>query len=82
MIQSGIGRQLAGGWVNGEGGRVVAAQAVGERVFVGVRGGDGLADVGARRRILSNDPGGLRDRTTVSVLENGWPVHRTATSAT
>ena len=73
VVQGGLGQQLAGGGVDVEEVGAEAAQAVGQRVAVEVRGGDGLADVGARRRVL-----GYRAGCPVAFRELRRPVLRRA----
>ena len=73
VVQGGLGQQLAGGCVEVEEVGADPAQAVGQGVAVEVRGGDGLADVGARRRVL-----GYRAGCPVAFHELRGPVRRRA----
>ena len=71
VVQHRLRPQLAGGRVDAEVGSIVAAQAVGPPVVVGVRGDHRHADIPSRRRVL-----GYAARGAVPVVERRRLVGR------
>ena len=70
IVENGLGLELAGRIVDGEGRRIGAAQRVGQRVLVVVSGGVGDANVRIRSSVLGD---GLADGGVVSELR--WFVY-------